>query len=275
MKLVKILLPIHQRGTTEACAAFAFGLAARSGATLEVLHACPAPADRLPYATELSPVYFAELVDVGRKQVELEQREAQSWLAATVRTFPNARPAFLHFEGPVGHTVATRAKGTDFTVLPSVAASEDTFFSLARDAALFNSGRPMLVMPNETRGFSASTVVIAWKDTVEAVRALSAAAPFLAAAKRVQLLTVLEHENQDETSAMMADYLKRGGVSVELINLALHGRDVGEVLVEAAVGEDTLLVMGAYGHWRWREQVLGGATQYVLRHTKVPVLMSH
>jgi nucleotide-binding universal stress UspA family protein len=47
------------------------------------------------------------------------------------------------------------------------------------------------------------------------------------------------------------------------------------VLIEAAVGEDTLLVMGAYGHWRWREQVLGGTTQYVLHHTKVPVLMSH
>ena len=64
-------------------------------------------------------------------------------------------------------------------------------------------------------------------------------------------------------------------VNVELASLARHGRDVAEVLVEATVGEDTLLVMGAYGHWRWREQVLGGTTQYVLHHTKVPVLMSH
>jgi nucleotide-binding universal stress UspA family protein len=74
---------------------------------------------------------------------------------------------------------------------------------------------------------------------------------------------------------MMTDYLTQGGVNVELVSLARHGRDVAEVLIEAAVGEDTLLVMGAYGHWRWREQVLGGTTQYVLHHTKVPVLMSH
>jgi nucleotide-binding universal stress UspA family protein len=275
VQLVKILLPISQRGTTEACARFAFGLAGRSGAALEVLHACPAPTDRLPYATELSPVYFEELVDVGKKQVEHEQRQAQSWLAVTAQTYPNVHPTFLHNEDPVTHTVATRAKAADLTLLPSIPASQDPFFALARDAALFSSGRPLLVVPNETQGFNASTVVIAWKDTVEAVRALSASAPFLSAAKHVRLVSVAETEDDDGTQAMMADYLKQGGVKLETASLARHGRDVGEVLVEAASGEDMLLVMGAYGHWRWREYVLGGATHYVLRHTKVPVLLSH
>ncbi len=275
MKLVKILLPIHRRGTADACSAFAFSLAGRSGASLEVLHPCPAPADRLPYSTELGPVYFEELVDVGKKQAELEEREAKVWLAKMAGVFPNLRPTFLHIEGPVTYTVETRAKGADLTVLPSAGASEDAFFDLARDAALFNSGRPLLLVPNETRGFNAATVVIAWKDTVEAVRALAAAMPFLAAAKRVELLSVVEHANQDDTAAMMADYLKRAGIEVELATPALHGQDVGEVLVEASSGEDSLLVMGAYGHWRWREYVLGGATRHVMRNTKVPVLMSH
>jgi nucleotide-binding universal stress UspA family protein len=196
-------------------------------------------------------------------------------LATTARAFPNVRPTFLHIEDPVAHTVAIRAKAADVTVLPSISSSQDPFFALARDAALFNSGRAMLVVPNETRGFNASTVVIAWKDTVEAVRALAASAPFLAAAKRVKLISIAELEDENETPTMMTDYLTQGGVNVELVSLARHGRDVAEVLIEAAVGEDTLLVMGAYGHWRWREQVLGGTTQYVLHHTKVPVLMSH
>jgi nucleotide-binding universal stress UspA family protein len=275
VKLVKILLPIHQRGTTDACAEFAFGLTSRSGAGLEVLHACPAPADRLPYSTELSPVYFEELVDVGKKQAELEEREAKAWLARMVSVFPNMRPTFLHVEGPVTHTVETRAKGADLTILPSAAASENIFFELARDAALFSSARPILLVPNETRGFNASTVVLAWKDTVEAVRALAAAMPFLTAAKRVELLSVAEHANQDDTPTMMADYLKRAGIKVELATPALRGQDVGAVLIEASSGEDRLLVMGAYGHWRWREYVLGGATRYVMHNTKVPVLMSH
>jgi nucleotide-binding universal stress UspA family protein len=73
----------------------------------------------------------------------------------------------------------------------------------------------------------------------------------------------------------MADYLTRGGLRVRLVHLASDAREVGEVLLEAAGGEGVLLVMGAYGHWRWREWVFGGATRHVLRHTTVPVLMMH
>ncbi len=274
MKLVKILLPINQRGTTDSCAACAFRLAERSAAALEVLHPCPAPADRLPYATELSPVYFEELIDVGEKQVTLEKRQAETWLGHTARAFPNVRAELVAVDGPVAAAVAARAKAADLTVLPSIDADQDVFFASARDAALFHSGRPLLAVPKEARGVSGETVVIAWKDAVEAVRAVAAAGPFLAEAKHVRLVSVNEH-GPDDTAPMMADYLTRRGARVELVDLALQGREVGEVLLDAASGEGALLVMGAYGHWRWREQVFGGATQYVLRNTKVPVLMMH
>jgi nucleotide-binding universal stress UspA family protein len=274
VKLVKILLPVNQHGTTDACAASAFRLAERSGAALEVLHPCPAPADRLPYATELSPFYFEELIDVGKKQVELEKRQAEVWLGKTAQAFPKARAALLDIEGPIAPTVATRAKGADLTVLPSIDESEEAFFASARDAALFQSGRPVLVVPKEARVVSAETVVVAWKDAVEAARALASAAPFLAEAKRVRLLSVTEN-GADDTAAMMVDYLTQGGANVEPVSLALQSREAGEVLLDAASGEGVLLVMGAYGRWRWREQIFGGATQYVLRNAKVPVLMTH
>ncbi|HEX7531761.1 MAG TPA: universal stress protein [Methyloceanibacter sp.] len=274
MKLVKILLPINQRGTTEACAASAFRLAERSGAAIEVLHPCPAPADRLPYATELSPFYFEELIDVGQKQVALEKREAEIWLTKTAQTFPKVRAGLSDIEGLVATTVAMHAKGADLTVLPSLDESHDAFFASARDAALFQSGRPVLMVPTGTRSVSAETVVVAWKDAVEAVRALAAAASFLAEAKHVRLLSVTEH-GDDETAAMIADYLTEGGASVELVRFPLQSHEVGQVLLDAAAGEGALLVMGAYGRWRWRERLFGGATQYVLRNTKVPVLMAH
>jgi hypothetical protein len=76
MKLVRLLLPITQNGTLDACAAAGFGLAVRFGAELEVLQPCPAPEERLPYSTELSPFFFEELIDVGKKQVALEKRQA-------------------------------------------------------------------------------------------------------------------------------------------------------------------------------------------------------
>ena len=91
MKLVRLLLPINQNGTIDACAMAGFSLAARFGAELEVLHPCPAPEERLPYSTELSPFYFDELVDVGKKQVALEQRQARKWFAKASRAHPRAK----------------------------------------------------------------------------------------------------------------------------------------------------------------------------------------
>ena len=167
-----------------------------------------------------------------------------------------------------------RAKVADLTVLPSIDAGEGLFWAGARDAALFHSGRPLLVVPKEAEGAVGETVVIAWKDAVEAVRAVMAAQPFLVKAKRIRLVSVAER-GKDETAAAMADYLTKAGLRVELTTVALDSREVGEVLLDAVTGRGVLLVMGAYGHWRWREWVFGGATHYVLRNTAVPVLMMH
>lgn len=273
-RLIKILLPINQRGTSEACAAAAFRLAERYGASLEVLHPCPAPADRLPYATELSPLYFEELIDVGTKQVALEKRKAEEWLAKTTRAFPKVHSELVTIEGPVAPRVATRAKVADISVLPRIEAKEEPFWASARDAALFHSGRPVLVVPEAWNDPIGETVVIAWKDTVEAVRAVVAAQPFLIGIKHVKLVSVMEHSKDETGAAGMADYLSKADLRVERVDLAADG-DAGPAVLEAATGRGVLLVMGAYGHWRWREWVFGGVTDYVLRNTGVPVLMMH
>jgi nucleotide-binding universal stress UspA family protein len=273
-RLVKILLPINQRGSSEACAAAAFRLAELYGASLEVLHPCPAPADRLPYATELSPLYFEELIDVGTKHVALEKREAKEWLAKTARAFPEVHPELVAIEGPVAPTVAARAKFADISVLPRIEVKEEPFWASARDAALFHSGRPVLVVPEACNDPIGETVVIAWKDTVEAVRAVVAAQPFLAGVKHVKLVSVMEHSKDETGAAGMSDYLSKAGLRVERVDLAADG-DAGPALLEASTGRGVLLVMGAYGHWRWRQWVFGGVTDCVLRNTGVPVLMMH
>jgi nucleotide-binding universal stress UspA family protein len=277
VKPVRILLPIDLNGTTKACAAAAFGVAERLGMSVEVLQPCPAPDQRLPYATELSPLYFEELIEAGQKQVEQEKRQAKAWLDETAPAFPKVEVNFLALEGLVGRIVAARAKVADMTVLPSVAAEaaeSDGLWATALDAALFRSGRPLLVAPNETAGPIGETVVIAWKDTVEAVRAVMAASRFLAKAKRVWLISVTEGTH-DETADAMVDYLTRAGLHVDFEEIAPKRHEAGEVIVETATGKGVMLVMGAYGHWRWREWVFGGATEHVLRYATVPVLMTH
>jgi nucleotide-binding universal stress UspA family protein len=275
MKIVKILLPISHHGTSVACAHAAFGLAERFGAWLEVLHPCPTPEDRLPYATELSPLdYVDRLIDVEKKQAALEKRQAKKWLAKMAKAFPNVAQELLAVDGLVAPIVSTRAKVADFTVLPSVAAKEETFWAIARDAALFRSGRPLLVVPEGWAGPIGKVVIIAWKDTVEAARSVAAARPFLEDAKEVRLLSITETENDDQTAPAMVDYLTRAGVSAKLDEL-FSDSQVGPLLLEAATSIDVLLVMGAYGHSRLREWVLGGATDYVLRNTSVPVFLMH
>jgi nucleotide-binding universal stress UspA family protein len=275
VRLVKILLPINPRGTSKACAAAAFSLAERFGASLEVLHPCPTPADRLPYAAELTPLdYFDQLINVAKKQVSLEKRQAKKWLDKTGRVLPKVAPELLTIEGQIAPIVSVRAKVADLTILPSISSKQETFWEIAREAALFHSGRPILVMPETWNGAIGETVVVAWKDSVEAVRAVAAARPFLREAERVKLVSVAERDKVPSAAAMM-DYLRKSSLEVELVELGADTGDAGPILLEAATGRGVLLVMGAYGHWRWREFVFGGATDCVLRNTPVPALMMH
>jgi hypothetical protein len=156
-----------------------------------------------------------ELIDVGKKQVSLEKRQAKNWLGKMAKIFPNVVQELLAVDGLVAPIVSMRAKVADFTVLPSITAKEEAFWALARDAALFHSGRAVLVVPEGWNGTIGETVVVAWKDSVEAVRSLAAARPFLIDAKEVRLLSITETENDDQTAPAMVDYLTRAGFHVE------------------------------------------------------------
>ena len=275
-KLSKILLPVSRQGTTDSCRQAAFGLARDFAARLEVLHLCPAAWQRLPYASEISPFYSEEVLDICREQVSAEQLEVKAWFEQALSAQPGAPADFQCIEGFPATNMAARARVADLSVVPSIAARDDEFWTAVRDAALFQSGRPVLVVPQETPNRSGETIVVAWKDSVELVRAVTAAEPFLAKAKRIVLLSVAEDDNDDPSLAGMADYLALTGLSVETSRIASTSDTVGKaLLLEASKTPGTLLVMGAYGHWRWREWVFGGVTEEVLRDTIVPVLMAH
>jgi nucleotide-binding universal stress UspA family protein len=276
MKLVRILLPIDQKGTTLACRQAAFALAEKFGVRLEVLHLCAAPWQRLPYSTELSPFYSQDLIDIGREQVTAEQAEAKTWFDQATAAHPAVKAEFLPMEGVFTPIAACRARVADFSVLPSIGAFDNAFWAAVREGALFQSGRPVLITPETETAKIGDTVIVAWKDGIEATRAVAAAAPFLAGAKRIVLVTVQEGEHQDPSLAAMADYLALAGLGVDTETLALQTDNAGDALLEeAAKHQNPLLVMGAYGHWRWREWVFGGVTQRVLSTTTVPVLMIH
>ena len=121
-------------------------------------------------------------------------------------------------------------------------------------------------------------VVIAWDFSREAARALSDALPLLALAHEVRIVTVFG-EKHVETTATTGDvehFLARHRIKYSLNSISFEGNNIGRFLMDYAVGIDAdLLVMGAYGHSRLREFVLGGATREILREPLLPVLLSH
>jgi nucleotide-binding universal stress UspA family protein len=148
------------------------------------------------------------------------------------------------------------------------------------ESVILNGCCPVLVVPFAGH-FAAigNTVLVAWDGGMQAARAIRQALPLLACASRVVVAiadpVIGDDEHGEEPGADIALYLARQGVAVEVLVVA-SGGDVGESLLAAAdrVQAD-LLVMGAYGHARLREIMLGGATRTILQAATLPVLLSH
>jgi nucleotide-binding universal stress UspA family protein len=143
------------------------------------------------------------------------------------------------------------------------------------------SGRPVLIVPYAGHFDNVGRrVLIAWSATREAARAVSDAIPLLTSAELVTVLTIDPregpHAHGELPGADIALHLARHGVKAQVERTVSAGLPVGEALLSRAadLGAD-LIVMGAYGHSRVRELLLGGATRSVLRSMTVPVLMSH
>ncbi|MGN6667426.1 MAG: universal stress protein [Trinickia sp.] len=146
---------------------------------------------------------------------------------------------------------------------------------------VLSSGRPVLVVPyaGQFHGI-ASHVVLAWDGSREATRALHDALPFVSRAKQVTVLTINALSGEPVSSRIpgsdIAAVISRYGANVATQEIeGVKDVPIGEaILSRAADLEADLLVMGCYGHSRWRELVLGGATRSILQSMTLPVLMS-
>jgi len=187
-----------------------------------------------------------------------------------------------HSESRRAQAVLLHARYCDLVVMGRhEEASGEPSVSLVENVVL-GSGKAVLVLPDAgaPRGLGRHAMV-AWNGLLEAVRAVDAALPLLAAAARVDVIAV-DPQAADENihgalpGADLCTHLARHGVRAEAQAVASGRHGVGQTLLERARADGVdLLVMGAYGHARWRELVLGGATAHMLRHASIPLLMAH
>ena len=120
------------------------------------------------------------------------------------------------------------------------------------------------------------TIVIAWKATPEAARAVGAAMPLLSTAKQILIVTVAEDQGlSDEEGARLLTSLRWHGFNVSMRRLPPGPQGAASTLLAAAGEQAALIVMGAYGNSRLRQWIFGGFTRHILRGAEVPVLMMH
>lgn len=150
-----------------------------------------------------------------------------------------------------------------------------------REALIFGSGGPVILVPDASRLQKQPTeplaVMVAWDGGRASSRALRDAMPLLADAASVSILSIGDDKTIDtESVSAIRTYLDHHGISTEHVEATRGHADIGSALQDAALGRDSdLLVMGAFGHSRFREFVLGGATQSILSAPRLPILLSH
>jgi nucleotide-binding universal stress UspA family protein len=148
------------------------------------------------------------------------------------------------------------------------------------EAIIFGSGLPTMVLPEVRKRpeFALDAVIVAWDFSRPAARAVADALPLLQKSKRVFVLTVTNEKVIDtsRSSAELAKHLARHGVNVTLDVVDAGGRSIGDAIKSYVASRNgDLLVMGAYGHSRLREFILGGATKSALARPPVPIFFSH
>lgn len=185
--------------------------------------------------------------------------------------------AFRVVTGDEARVIATHSRAADVTVLGRQRDDTGTPDLRVLQAALAESGRPILIAPDRAPPHIGRQVVIAWKDTVEAARAVAFVLHRLATAERVTIVSVDEDKRTaDEACERLRRALIWHNSATTVRHITPAGREPADALMEtvASAGAD-LLVMGGYGHSRLRELVFGGVTRRVLQAADIPVLMAH
>ena len=281
MRLTDILVHVEATAQGERRLALALDLARRHGAHLTGLHVLEVEVPMGGGADAGSVVLIADMIEASRHRATEAATAAEAVFREALRREQLAGEWRLA-EGSAPELVALHARYADLVVLgqedpggPAGAAGA------ILEQALFSAGRPVLVVPYAGRFDSTGRrVLIGWNASREAARAVHDALPLIERADQATVFAVNPRRGLDghgeQPGADIALHLARHGMKVQVEHaIARDIPDADVILNRAAELSADLLVVGAYGHSRLREMVLGGVTRSLLRQMTVPVLMSH
>lgn len=220
--------------------------------------------------SELKTTYERARDAARQKFLTLIEEAGVGYVGASVDA-PGRASASFHFATGSAHEIfPVHARLADLAVISRATSEKSEFFQDVVYSALFNSARPVLFVP---AGSEASAPegksIVAWNGSAEASRAVAFSLPLLGGDK-VWVWTESEKKSPpaESSAGNLLDYLKCHGISAEEISSK-------NLLPEAKTLGASMIVMGAYGHSRFRETIMGGMTDYMIKHADIPVLMAH
>ena len=174
--------------------------------------------------------------------------------------------------------IAAEARAADLVVISAHSVAEDVYHAFDPGTVLLSTGRPVLVVPDGVTGKPGHRLVVAWKDTREARRAVQSALPYLKIAKHITLVEIAEEVQETAAHKQIDDvekYLLRHGIKLSGKSVMRPKGSISDQLRSVAKSEGAdLIVAGAYGHTRLGEWVFGGVTRGLLRDSEVCCLFS-
>lgn len=216
---------------------------------------------------------------------EEKEREARE---ATARFQKAAESQGLSFDHEIvtqrlpnsAAAFAVKARRFDLSVIQQAENRDDENEAII-EAALFDSGRPVLIVPYiQKDGLQLDHMVCCWDGSSTAARAVNDAMPLLRRAKKAEILIIANEKTEDPryqaSGTDIVNHLVRHGIEVALKVVPAADDDVNNT-IQSYIGDHgvNLVVMGGYGHSRLREFVLGGVTRSILESMTTPVFMSH
>lgn len=226
-----------------------------------------------------SPILLQETLERAQRDAEALEALARKRLAGETLRW-STEPVIIQFGG-LPRLVGLRARFSDL-VIQSRPYARDALPTqeAVLESALFEGQAAVLVVPEGgLKPSFAERIVVAWNESNEALTAVRRALPLLRAARSVCVAIVNPPPHSPERSdpgGLLTQMLARHGVHAEVAVLAKTLPRVSDVLLRHMNDIDAgLLVMGAYGHSRLREAILGGATRNVLENSEQPVFLAH
>lgn len=281
----KILVPVRGDGKGDSVIAHAAVLAQNTNSHIEVTHCRARPEDMMPYGVPVPTILRKQMLEQAKAVADAEEDVLLEEFRALAKKFNLEIGSGNGGKGPTAEWVEEAGRQVDVIrqhgrladviVVPKPDYDRNLGTNTLK-AALFNTGRPVLMVPDNKEGPKSlgQNVTIAWNGSLESSRAVTMTLPILRSAKTVTILSS-GGEPKSASAEKLQEYLRAHDIESTITRFSGSG-NVGKSLLSlsAELGADCL-IMGAYGDSHERETVFGGNTQHVVDKADMPVILVH